>query len=413
VPIYRIRLDDADLDAERRDVDLSRPAAGPLVIEIDDGDSPPLARPRVTLSGVERRLLVPPGTGALTLYYGNAATRRPVYDLEAMRTRLALAAVYPAATLGPEAANPRFAPLPPMAFLPARGAVAETSRWAVQRPLRVEGGDDVYTLTLAPGDLAHLRPDLGDLRLVDGERRQVPYVLEPRAAAARVALQTAAATPRPAETRTSAWTLTPTVEGPETPSRAGLPLADLELTFAEPFFDRPATLLVPDPRAPHALRPVWQDALRATRRERSAAPAPQRLPLHDLRPTRLQLEIRDGDNAALTLNGADGVVWVPRLTFKATDGSYRLLFGNPDASAPAYDVAALRQDVLAYSATPIDPRALQPLAANADYAPGAPIAVMRRLESGPVLWTVLGLSIVALIWLTRVILKRPPSPPAA
>ena len=58
----------------------------------------------------------------------------------------------------------------------------------MSRQLRISGGDDVYTLTLAPADLVYLRPDLGDIRLVDSERRQVPYVLEPRAAAARVAL---------------------------------------------------------------------------------------------------------------------------------------------------------------------------------------------------------------------------------
>ena len=57
--IYRVRLDDADLDAERLDVDLVRPVAAPLIVEIDDGDSPPLAHARVTLSGMERRALVP------------------------------------------------------------------------------------------------------------------------------------------------------------------------------------------------------------------------------------------------------------------------------------------------------------------------------------------------------------------
>jgi hypothetical protein len=305
-------------------------------------------------------------------------------------------------------------PLPPMAFLPARGAAAETSAWAAQRTVRIEGGDDVYTLTLAPADLAHLRADLGDLRLVDADRRQVPYVLEPRAAAARVTLDATAATARPAGTTTSAWTLTPPAAeaGPDTPARTGLPLADLELTFAEPFFDRQATLLVPDPRGPHGLQAIWQGTLRASRRERAAAAAPQSIALQDLRPPRLQLEVRDGDNAALTLARAEAVVWVPRLTFKAGAGAYRLLLGHREATAPTYDLDALRQDVLAYSAIPIDRQALSPIAANPDYAPGTPLLVARRLERGPVLWTVLGLSIVALIWLTRVILKRPPTPPA-
>ena len=40
-----------------------------------------------------------------------------------------------------------------MAFLAARGAVAETSQWTMSRQLRISGGDDVYTLTLALADL--------------------------------------------------------------------------------------------------------------------------------------------------------------------------------------------------------------------------------------------------------------------
>jgi hypothetical protein len=411
-PIYRVRLDDADLDAERRDIDLERPTVGSLILEIDDRDSPPLARPRVTLSGVERRLLLPAVTGPLTLYYGNPATRRPIYDLEAMRTRLAFAPAYPAETLGPETVNPRFAVLPPMAFLAARGAAVETGRWMAARTVRVANGDDIYTLTLAPQDLAYLRSDLADLRVVDGDGRQVPYVLEPRAVAARIALTVAGATPRANAPRTSAWQLTVPAAGPDTPSRTALPLADLDLVFADAFFTRMAVLLVPEPRAPHGQRVVAQTMLRATRREPGLPPAPQTLALGDQRAGTLGLEVADGDNAPLRLEKVEAVVWVPRVTFKAAEGTYRLLLGNPDATAPTYDLDALRQDVLAYSAIPIDGPALQPVAANADYAPGAPIVIGRQLQRGPVLWTVLGVSIVGLIWLTWTILKRPPSPPA-
>ena len=93
------------------------------------------------------------------------------------------------------------------------------------------------------------------------------------------------------------------------------------------------------------------------------------------------LEVRDGDNAPLTLTQAEAMVWVPRLTFKAAGGTYRLLFGNADGGAPTYDLAALRQDVLAYSAMPLDPAALQPPAPNADYARGAR-DVLSGLEAG-------------------------------
>jgi len=408
--IYRVRLDDADLDAERLDVDLVRPIAAPLIVEIVDGDSPPLAHARVTLSGMERRALLPATTAPLTLYYGNAATRRPVYDIEALRTRLSLVESYPQAALGPETPNPRFVPLPPMAFLPARGAVADTSQWTVARQLKIGGGDDVYTLTLAPADLVYLRPDLGDIRLVDGEKRQVPYVLEPRAAAARVTLAARAGTPREGATRTSAWQLTVPSDVPDAANRSALPLSALDLFFTDGFYTRPAVLLTPDRRAPHGQRVIGEATLRASRRVTGGAPDPQTFDLDDLRAGTLGLEVSDGDNAPLTLARAEAMVWVPRLTFKAAGGEYRLLFGNPDAAAPTYDLADLRQDVLAYSAIPIDARALQAPAPNTDYARGAR-DVLSSLERGPLLWTALGFSIVALLWLTTVILKSPPSKP--
>jgi hypothetical protein len=408
-PIYRIRLGDDDLDAERLDVDLVRPVAAPLIVEVDDGDSPPLTRPRVTLSGMERRALVPTIAGGLTLYYGNAATRRPVYDLEALRTRLSLVASYPQATLGSEAANPRFTPLAPMAFLAARGATADTSAWTMMRALRVEGGDDIYTLTLAPADLAYLRPDLGDIRLVDGERRQVPYVLEPRAAASKVALAVHPGTPRAGAARASAWRLTVPSTAPDTARQAAAPLAGLELTFADAFYTRPAVLLAPDRRAPHGQRVLQQTTLRASRRV-TGPPEPHVFELGEERAAALTLEVSDGDNAPLTLRQAEAVVWVPRITFKAGAGEYRLLFGNADAAPPTYDLAGLRHDVLAYSAVPIEGAAIKPPAPNPDYARGAR-DVLSSLERGPVLWVALGFSIVALLWLTRVILKTPPSTP--
>jgi len=413
-PIYRLGVGDADLDAEHRDIDLQRPAAGRLVVEIENGDSPPLASPRVTLSGMTRRVLVPPVVSGLTLYYGNPVTRRPVYDLEALRLRLAFVADFPAATLGPEAANPRFAPVPPMAFLAARGAAADITHWPYARALTIEGGDDIYTVALAATDLGHLRPDLADLRLVDAEGRQVPYVIEPQAEAARVALRIGGATPRAHTPKTSAFELT--VPGVRDVAEAP-PLAALRLTFAEAFFTRPAVVTVNDARAVQGRTVVAQETLRALRREAGAAPEPITIDLGGGRADRLVIEISDGDNAPLTPKTADAVVLVPRVTFKATKGSYRLLFGKADAEAPTYDLAALRQDVLAYSALPLADAALRPLAPNDAYARDAG-DVARSLSNGPVLWAVLGLSILVLLWLTWRILKQPaaappPPPPPA
>jgi hypothetical protein len=406
--IYRLGVGDADLDIEHSDVDLPRVANGGLVLEVANGDSPPLASPRVTLSGMTRRLLVPPIASGLTLYYGNAVTRRPVYDLEALRARLAFWSAAPPATLGPEATNPRFAPVPPMAFLAARGAAADVTRWPFARTLTIEGGDDIYTVPLAASDLGHLREDLADLRLVDADGRQVPYVIEPQAEAARVALQIGGATPRAHTPKTSAFELK--LPGVRDVTEAP-PIEALRLTFAEAFFTRPVAVTVADAQSAQGRTVVAEDTLRALRRDAAAAPEPISVELHGLHADRVVIEISDGDNAPLTPKTADAVVRVPRVTFKATKGTYRLLLGNPDAEAPTYDLAALRQDLLAYSALPLDATALRPLAPNDAYARGAG-DVVRSYSTGPALWAVLGVSIAVLLWLVYRILKQPAAPPS-
>ena len=158
----------------------------------------------------------------------------------------------------------------------------------------------------------------------------------------------------PGRARTSAWQLTVPSGVPEAANRSALPLAALDLFFADGFYTRPAVLLTPDRRAPHGQRVLQQATLRASRRVAGGTPDPQTFDLGELRAATLGLEVSDGDNAPLTLTRAEAVVWVPRLTFKAAGGEYRLLFGNTEAAPPTYDLADLRQDVLAYSAIPLE-----------------------------------------------------------
>jgi hypothetical protein len=49
-------------------------------------------------------------------------------------------------------------------------------RFRLMRPLRPPEREGVYAIDLTAQDLQALRPDLGDLRLVDGEGRQVLYL---------------------------------------------------------------------------------------------------------------------------------------------------------------------------------------------------------------------------------------------
>ena len=146
-------------------------------------------------------------------------------------------------------------------------------------------------------------------------------------------------------------------------------------------------------RRPDTSEPVWVD-----------------IPIGAAMSPEWSVEVADGDNAALTVLEAQAVVPVPRVTFKAAPGSYRLLLGNPDAAAPSYELDTLRQEVLAYAAVPLDVSVEQGEPANPAYRQSLTDYV-RNAPPRVVLWTTLGIAVLALLFLTRRILGRwsPPS----
>ncbi len=402
--VYHLRSDDERVAVSSEPLAV-QPGSGQGTLELSvvDGDSPPLRNVRVTLLGAVTRLLFPrPASGlTLTLYYGNEATRAPFYDLAALRERLAAVRDLVPAVLGPEAENPRFRAVPPLAFAATAGAALDLQRWRFVRTLTIAGPDDIYTLRLAADDLARLRPDLGDLRLADGQGRQVPYLLEADAAETSVdlAVRLEATGPRrDASGTVSRYQLdvTPSL-GERTPRP--LPMAALILDVAEPFFSRPVRVTVA-PQGERRAAPVALFAGTLARRDTSGGPL--RVALDGGRHTALSLEIDEGDNAPLTLRGAKAVVLTPRIVFKAKGGPYRLLLGHADAQPPRYDLTTLRREVLAYSATLVEPAGLEPHVAFrrglGDYFHKAPPAVA--------LWvTILG-AVVALVLLTLRVLKQ-------
>ena len=246
----------------------------PLIVEIDDGDSPPLARPRVTLSGVERRALVPPSRRGPTLYYGNAATRRPVYDLEALRAaaRRSPRAIRKARS-APRPSTRASRALPPMAFLAARGAAADTAQWAAARTLRIAGGDDVYTLTLAPRRprLPAARPR----RRAPCRRRAPAGALRARAARRRRAGRAGhrrgdAARPTRRRRRPGSSRCRPTAPAR---SRTAPPLAALDLLFTRRLLHAAGGAAGAGSRAPRTASGSCSEAtLRATRRDARRPP---------------------------------------------------------------------------------------------------------------------------------------------
>jgi len=396
--VYRVRLPEEALAGQRLALPLSSaPESGELILEIHDGDSPALRGLRVTVSGATTRMLYAASAAPVVLYYGNEVTRAPLYDLGPLQGRIATSGRLTAATLGGEEPNPAYQKPPPLQVGVLRGAGVDVSRWRVERPLQLSSGEDLYVVTLSPEDLGRLRADLGDLRLVDDAGRQVPYILEPAAMEAKLGL---AAEKIRATERVSRHRL----KLPSLPDRAALPLGAIALQFEETFFDRPLRVRLPGDE--RRARSLWSGRIERRPAADAVAPAdPIRLSWNPEPVRELEIEVENGDNAPLVLASAEGFVSVPRLTFQAGSGAYRLLLGNAEAVAPRYDLASLRREVLAYSAAAVPLGASRANPAFRRYAGD----FLKDAPPTLLLWGTLLATVGALLWLTLRVLRQPPA----
>ena len=387
--VFRLRGSDAFIAGESVRLPVRSGNGGALYLEVDNASSPPLRGLRVRLHGSRVRLVFPVPGQALTLYYGNEATRTPAYDLEGLRPRLTQAIGTSAAAVGEEEANPRFKRDPPLRFAATLGAALDPSRWPRERSITRLAEEDVYTITLTARDLATLRPDLADLRVVNGKSRQVPFLIDPDFADERVALQVQRQATAPPHR--SLYRLEPAdlLAGDPAPR-----VSRIEIDASDAFFERPARLLHPTNQSQReapfsftlARKPPFTGPLSLV----TSAPLGA-----------MTLEVDDGDNSPLDLRSATAIVRVPRIVFKAAPGDLRLLLGNRNAEAPRYDIAGLRSELLAYSAIAAHAGAL-------GENKGARPAVFSGFETAPrgaLVWTAIIVALIALVGLTLRTLK--------
>lgn len=339
--VFRLRASDSLIAGESVRFPARSGQGGALHLEIDDAGSPPLRGLRVRLHGSRVRLLFPASGQRLALYYGNLTTRAPSYDLEALRPRLTQAIGTGAADIENEIVNPEFRREPPLRFAATLGAALDASGWSRMRAILPLPEEDVYALTLSADDLAFLRPDLADLRVVNAEDRQVPFLIDPGFAEERIPMKVQRTDPPP---RPSVYLLRPAGSLAGAPGE-GPRISRLEIEVADAFFERPARLI----HARNESRREPPFSLVFSRKPPATDPIVLgvSVPLGEMR-----LEMDDGDNAPLDIRSAHAVVRVPRVVFKAAPGSLRLLLGNSTAPAPRYDIAGLRGELLAYSAVP-------------------------------------------------------------
>ncbi len=387
--LYRV---DRAAGVERLDLELEAAHGDRLRVVIDNGDSPPLDE--VTLTAVIRQpALIFTAAPSGRLLFGGGRAHRPRYDLAALRPRLPAsgdAAVVgerlydpsrlATARLGAIAANPAFDPTPALAFAMRPGAALDARRYSHRQDFSAEPSTEgLVRVDLDLELLAAARADLGDLRIVDGEGRQRPYLIEHEAAVVTRALEL-----QSVETRdqVSEYEI-------ELPVRPAV-LDELVLHTAVAYFDRPFRLEAETPDGPSRRLAVGRlERLRGD-------PRPLRIAVGGERIDALELSVPNGDDAPLEFTRAEGTFTVPQLYFAAPAGAYAILAGDPDAEAPVYELSRVRDVVLAVAAGAAE---LEPPARNPDYSAGARLARGRGLQN-VFLWTAIGLVVAILAWMT-------------
>jgi hypothetical protein len=390
--------------AERLDVDIGRARGEHLRLEIADGDSPPLESVEIVLAFDPPAIVFAlpesaPGEPAGVLRFGGDRAYAPRYDVaalfdDALATSGAVLADrqrIPAARLGSARPNPRFDPAPALAAVMHPGAAIEVDDWRWHRAVTIPPSPEgLATVRLAPADVAHAAATRADLRLVDAQRRQWPFVVVP--ALEREAMPVEVVGPRREEGR-SRWTIT-------VPAGT-LTLDQLVVHTARPALGRRYRVLAPRDGEERVLGggTLAQDLRR---------PAPLVLSFSPARVARLELEVDDGDDAPLEITRVEAPVALPSLLVAAPPGGYTLLAGNPDAAAPRYELERAHEVLAGLRRVPAE---LGEGAENARWrgTPGGTAALRDRLQRGAI-WTAIVVAVLVLGALTLRAARRPDAP---
>jgi hypothetical protein len=331
LPLGNAKLRRAERDgavAAQLTIPITFPQGAELELTVDDANNPPLQ-----LAGIVAQLAPLPAIyfesadGApLIARYGDARREAPHYDLEASR-KFAMKAATANATWSTADAT-TLAGRDEQEQIPTAGAPLDSKAFRYRRS--VAPAERALTSLLLDADVLSRSNALADVRLVDAEDRQVPYVVETRPDPLKLAL-TIDAPRRDGSTSIYRFAL------PYTTLPEGTSIA---LTTSAHVFERHVTLRADrDDEArnnPQTLDNMWWRSTDAS------SPAPALVCTCDLRGVRaLEIVIDEGDNAALPITSAGLLIPSRALRFFHPGGPLRLLYGNPASSAPRYDLSLL------------------------------------------------------------------------
>lgn len=362
------------------------------VLVLRNGDNPPLP-----VSAVEAEVLPVQlafharEAGRHELLLGHPSCPTPRYDLGSFADAFK-AVPSTSARWGGLVDNPGYRPPPVLTDPFLLGATLRVEDWSRRRAL-VLTRDGAQQLELDLAVLAHARPDLGDLRLVS-EGRQRPFLLEPGGAERHFTVRAESADD-PREPGVSRWRLLLPYPG--------LPLTTLVVDSSSPILDRDVVLYeaVPGARGEGRDRVLSQGHWIRT-------PGGPRASLElsiPVRPTTdvLFLAIRDGNNAAIPIEGVHVACRVPRLRFLApVTPVTSLCYGNPEAGMPEYDLRLVADRLRAADA------AVASMLPEASSSTWGWRGLLGSAGGAWSFWLALSAAVVGLLWILRKLLPGEP-----
>ena len=275
------------------------------------------------------------------------------------------------------------------------GAPLDVSPWTFREPVNITQAG-VQQLELDIDVLSHAQPDFADLRLMrDG--KQVSYILE-RTPIQRSLVPEVTVTNDAANPTMSHWTL-------KLP-RPRLPISRLTCVARTRLFQREVTVyeILHDENGEvqHVLgRSSWKQTPSASKKEFTVA--------FDSRPEsdRLFLETQNGDNPAIDLENFQLFYPATRVLFKARPGDQLFLYyGNPEVTAPQYDLSLVANQLLTAN------KVTATLGAQEQLRKSSWRENQRAGRGGVVFWAILGLVVVVLlVIISRLLPKANTQPP--
>jgi len=404
VVIGRARLQRVVQDgraAEALRVELEPPAEPDLDLVFDDGDNPPLDLQGVTAVFADLPWIYfesQPGT--LTARYGSPKAPAPRYDLEA--TRASIPATLSVASWGVESSRETTARPASTPQLPTRGSALEARGFKYTRGIPA-GPEGLTVLPLDAAAYAHTSARAGrfaDVRILDRDGLQVPYLLEKRDEPLVLDLRLERREPSAAAgaRRGSSEYVVPLPY----PEIGG---TDLVLTTQARVFQRVVRVGVLAPPDRQSRTPSLRFVqTRSWAHQDDAVSAPALTVALPIAPAgEIVVEIDEGDNQPLPIERATLLVPSYAVRFYRSDAApLQLAYGREDLAWPRYDLSLLSPFVLGQRARTVE---AAPEAGTTGTTTGGANSTP-SLVSPLVFWGALGLAVVVLLGLVVRLVRR-------